>query len=143
MHLILELVGQRGEIQNAYSILINMQRNIIENEPVNEKVDGRTLPLIYLKGVECGGLVSSRLRGWRVIDSKPDSIEEPLCKRVWCTLIPSEPNVLSMVRCGSRKRGYRLRHLTTVQNRNVRPNISLVLLQTREVNITKLILRVC
>ncbi|GBN65927.1 hypothetical protein AVEN_154209-1 [Araneus ventricosus] len=45
-----------------------------------------------------GGLVvRSRLRGQRVPDSKPDSIQELPCKRVWCTINPSEPNALPRV----------------------------------------------
>ncbi|GBN06055.1 hypothetical protein AVEN_141317-1 [Araneus ventricosus] len=37
--------------------------------------------------------------------SKPDSTEEPPCKRAWCTLNPWGPNVLPFVWCGSLERG--------------------------------------
>ncbi|GBN59524.1 hypothetical protein AVEN_48457-1 [Araneus ventricosus] len=63
--------------------------------------------------------------------SKRDSIEEPPCDRVWSTLNPSGPNVLPLGWCRSLERGYQLRsrHLTTVQNSEVRSKIALVLLQ--------------
>ncbi|GBN26531.1 hypothetical protein AVEN_40262-1 [Araneus ventricosus] len=41
----------------------------------------------------------------RVPGSKPDSSEGPPCKRVWCTLNPSGPNLLWLVCCGSLERG--------------------------------------
>ncbi|GBM98861.1 hypothetical protein AVEN_44867-1 [Araneus ventricosus] len=78
-------------------------------------------------------MVRSRPRGARVPGSKPDSIEEPPCKRVWCTLNPTRPNVLPLVWYGSLERGYQLRyrppHLTKVKNYEVRPKIALMLLQ--------------
>ncbi|GBO04771.1 hypothetical protein AVEN_138629-1 [Araneus ventricosus] len=43
-------------------------------------------------------VVRSRLQGQRVPGSKPDSIQELPCKRVWCTINPSGPNVLPLVR---------------------------------------------
>ncbi|GBM30099.1 hypothetical protein AVEN_78502-1 [Araneus ventricosus] len=47
-----------------------------------------------------GGLVvRSRPRSWRVPGSKPDSTEEPSCKRVWCTLNLSELNNHPLVWC--------------------------------------------
>ncbi|GBM23874.1 hypothetical protein AVEN_208508-1 [Araneus ventricosus] len=53
-----------------------------------------------------GLLVRSGLRGRRVPDSTPDSIDELQCKRVWCTLNLSRPNVLPLVWCGGlEKRG--------------------------------------
>ncbi|GBL90597.1 hypothetical protein AVEN_179496-1 [Araneus ventricosus] len=49
-----------------------------------------------------GGLVvRSQPRGRRVPDPKPDSTEEPPCKRVWCTPNPSRPNTLLLMWCGS------------------------------------------
>ncbi|GBN38379.1 hypothetical protein AVEN_177904-1 [Araneus ventricosus] len=40
----------------------------------------------------------------RVPGLNPDSIEEPPCKRVWCTLNPPGPNVLPLVWCGNLER---------------------------------------
>ncbi|GBN35132.1 hypothetical protein AVEN_133859-1 [Araneus ventricosus] len=54
----------------------------------------RTLPYSQARLV-----VRSRLRDQRVPGSKPDSTEEPPCKRVWCTFNPSGPNVLPLVWC--------------------------------------------
>ncbi|GBN05912.1 Voltage-dependent calcium channel type A subunit alpha-1 [Araneus ventricosus] len=77
----------------------------------------------------------SRLRDRRVPCSKPDSAEELPCKQAWCMLNPLGPNVLALVWCGSLERGCQLRcrprHLTAVQNHEVRPKIALVLLQNR------------
>ncbi|GBM99094.1 hypothetical protein AVEN_138933-1 [Araneus ventricosus] len=54
----------------------------------------RTLPYSQARLV-----VRSRLRDLRVLGSKPDSTEEPPCKRVWCTFNPSGPKVLPLVWC--------------------------------------------
>ncbi|GBM45222.1 hypothetical protein AVEN_63833-1 [Araneus ventricosus] len=45
-----------------------------------------------------GQVVRSRPRDRRVPVSKPDSTEESLCKRVWCT---TGPNALLLVWCGA------------------------------------------
>ncbi|GBO00342.1 hypothetical protein AVEN_41416-1 [Araneus ventricosus] len=49
---------------------------------------------VVLRGVL---VVRSWLRGQRVPGSKPDSIQELPCKRVRCTINPSEQNVLPLV----------------------------------------------
>ncbi|GBN90589.1 hypothetical protein AVEN_180277-1 [Araneus ventricosus] len=92
-------------------------------------------PCILTGSISVGGVlvVRSRPRGERIPGSKPDSTEEPQCKRVWLKLNPSGPNVLPLVWCGSLERGCKLRcrprHLTTVQNYEVCPKIPLVLIQ--------------
>ncbi|GBN90722.1 hypothetical protein AVEN_36228-1 [Araneus ventricosus] len=54
----------------------------------------------------CGGLVVRfRPRGRRVSGSKPDSNEEPPCKRIRCTLNPSDPYALPSVWRGSLESG--------------------------------------
>ncbi|GBM33514.1 hypothetical protein AVEN_273010-1 [Araneus ventricosus] len=47
----------------------------------------------FLSRGRCGLVIRSRPRCRRVPGSKPDSTEGPPCKRVWCTLNPSGPNV--------------------------------------------------
>ncbi|GBN29884.1 hypothetical protein AVEN_178989-1 [Araneus ventricosus] len=82
-----------------------------------------------------GGLVGrARLRGRRVPGSKPDSTEDPPCiGPVEREIIRRGPNVLPLVWFGSLERGCQLRcrprHLTEIQNDEVRPKIALVLLQ--------------
>ncbi|GBN23060.1 hypothetical protein AVEN_191386-1 [Araneus ventricosus] len=77
--------------------------------------------------------------GWLLQDlgfgqeGKPDYIEEPLCKRAWCTLNPSVLNVHQMVwlgrlECECRPR-YRPRYLIKVKNHENRPKTALALLQ--------------
>ncbi|GBL85871.1 hypothetical protein AVEN_63194-1 [Araneus ventricosus] len=89
----------------------------------------------YCEDIRRGGKVSvSGLEG-----SRPDSIEEPPCKWVWCTLNLLGPNSTPkppqnrLVWCGNLKREcllrYRPRHLTTIQNDDIYPKIALVLLQ--------------
>ncbi|GBN73229.1 hypothetical protein AVEN_105661-1 [Araneus ventricosus] len=64
---------------------------------------------------------------------KPDPTEEPPCKRVWCPLNTSRPNVLPLVWYESLERGCQLkcrpRHLIAVQNDEFRPKIAFMLLQ--------------
>ncbi|GBN93735.1 hypothetical protein AVEN_145381-1 [Araneus ventricosus] len=55
---------------------------------------------MFLRG-RGGLIVRPRPRRRRVPGSKPDSTEEPPCKRFWCTLNPSGPNTLSLVWYGS------------------------------------------
>ncbi|GBN99667.1 hypothetical protein AVEN_10106-1 [Araneus ventricosus] len=81
----------------------------------------------------CGLVIRSRIRGRRFTGSKPYSTEETPCKRAWCTLNQSEPSVLPLVWLETLEKGCQLRcslrHLTAVQNFEVRPKIALVLLQ--------------
>ncbi|GBN98536.1 hypothetical protein AVEN_101254-1 [Araneus ventricosus] len=63
----------------------------------------RSSAIIYNRGAQPYGIpqglvIRSRLQGQRVPGSRPDSIQELPCKRVWCTINPSEPNVLPLVR---------------------------------------------
>ncbi|GBN18105.1 hypothetical protein AVEN_145696-1, partial [Araneus ventricosus] len=51
-------------------------------------------PVVFRSGL----VVRSRLQGQRVPGSRPDSIQELPCKRVWCTLSSLEPDVLPLVR---------------------------------------------
>ncbi|GBM08305.1 hypothetical protein AVEN_88498-1 [Araneus ventricosus] len=55
----------------------------------------RSFDPVALRG---GLVVRSRLRGQMVPGSKPDSLQELPCKRVWCTVSPLEPDVLPLVR---------------------------------------------
>ncbi|GBM01976.1 hypothetical protein AVEN_269576-1 [Araneus ventricosus] len=88
---------------------------------------------IILNGLS-GLVVRSQPLDRRVPGLKPNSTEEPPCKRVWYTLNPWGPNVLPLVWCGSLESGCQLKccpfHLTVVQNYEIRPKIALVLLQT-------------
>ncbi|GBN36102.1 hypothetical protein AVEN_152058-1 [Araneus ventricosus] len=78
-------------------------------------------------------VVRSGHRGQRIPGAKPDWTKEPPCKRVWCTLNPSGPNVLPLVWCGSLESGCQLRYsprqLTVVRNYESHPKIALILLQ--------------
>ncbi|GBO34197.1 hypothetical protein AVEN_57726-1, partial [Araneus ventricosus] len=64
------------------------------------------LPLYFYAFEDLGGLVvKSRPRSWRVPGSKPDSTEKLTCKRAWCSLNSSRPNLHPLVWWGSLKRG--------------------------------------
>ncbi|GBM84582.1 hypothetical protein AVEN_187992-1 [Araneus ventricosus] len=53
----------------------------------------------------CGSLVVRlRLWGWTDPGSKPDSIEQPPCKKVWCASDPTTRNVLPLVLRGKKKK---------------------------------------
>ncbi|GBN30770.1 hypothetical protein AVEN_158639-1 [Araneus ventricosus] len=79
-----------------------------------------------------GGLVvRPQLWGRRVPGSKPDSTEDPSCIGIAvCEIIFRGPNILPLVWCGSLKWGRQLkcrpRHLTDVQNYEVRLKIDIV-----------------
>ncbi|GBM44813.1 hypothetical protein AVEN_139643-1 [Araneus ventricosus] len=90
-----------------------------------------TYPVVCLGPRWLGGKVLTS--GRRVQGSKPDSAQERPCKRAWCTLNPSGPNVIPLVWCGSLERRFQISclpcHLTVVQNYEVRTKITLMLLQ--------------
>ncbi|GBM82708.1 hypothetical protein AVEN_107737-1 [Araneus ventricosus] len=71
-----------------------------------------------------GFRAESRLRSWSVTGSRPEPIENPPCIRAGRS-IGQGRNVRPLVWRG----GCRPRHLTAVQNYEVRSNIALVLLQ--------------
>ncbi|GBM53949.1 hypothetical protein AVEN_79921-1 [Araneus ventricosus] len=73
-------------------------------------------------------VVRSQLWGWRTPSSK--STEDPPCMRACCTLNNTwESNVLPLVWCGAECQiRCRPRHLTEVQNYEVRPKIVIELL---------------
>ncbi|GBL74700.1 hypothetical protein AVEN_243582-1 [Araneus ventricosus] len=99
-------------------------------------VPGSSIPPFPLIVTGGGGLVvRCRLWGWSIPGSKPDSTEQPPCTGPLARqIIRRESNVLSLVWCGSLERWCQLRcrprHLTVVQNYDVRPKIALVLLQS-------------
>ncbi|GBM03599.1 hypothetical protein AVEN_229195-1 [Araneus ventricosus] len=104
---------------------------------------GMQLVDLNLLGRDCDSLVvGSRPRETRVLASEQDSTEEPSCKRVWCTLNPSGPNVLPLVwKFGEGcQLGCRPRHLSAIQKYEVFPKNGSCVGSNWYVNITKFIL---
>ncbi|GBM63139.1 hypothetical protein AVEN_150266-1 [Araneus ventricosus] len=81
---------------------------------------------------QSGLVVKSRLRGWRVPGPKPDFTEDPPSMWACCTLNHTW-SALPLAWCGGMEREVPARphprHLTAVQNCEVRSKIALVLLQ--------------
>ncbi|GBN54118.1 hypothetical protein AVEN_78824-1 [Araneus ventricosus] len=89
---------------------------------------------IYLVGSFGGLVVRRQARSRRVPSSKPDSTEDLSC--IWSVpryVIRRRSSILPLVWCGSLERGCqprcRPRHLTAVQNYDIRRKIALVLLK--------------